>query len=219
MTINITDEDVKAARGYAGQSLGYTVDRMRYGEERDANRLRFNRIFLGKVVEFAVQRHLQEDHELRLETDPVATPYDEPDRADWLLRLPGRGAHRIDMKSFHVFPQYQGQVRSCEVVAQNGWALVPKDQFDGHLKDIYVFAVYIGQLRFDKDHLPSDVTDRTGVCDLYWESKDGVKNWEEISQGRAIFPYNRTRTTNYGAMFRNLRGIGEYVKQVRPGQV
>jgi hypothetical protein len=219
VTINITDEDIRAARGYAEQSLGDTIDRMGYGRGSDADRRRLNRIFLGKVVESAVQRHLQEDHGLLLETDPVATPYDEPDRADWLLRLPDRGAHRIDMKSFHVFPQYQGQVRSCEVVAQNGSALVPKDQFDGHPKDIYMFAFYIGDLRFDEDGLPSDVTDRTGVCDLYWESKDGVKNWEEISQGSAIFPYNRTRTTNYGAMFRNLRGIGEYVTQVRPGQV
>ena len=203
--ITINDDEHQRALRYAADSLNYTWDRMNYGNLRDAAQRRFQHVYVGKAVEFATLRTLREIG-LTLDPDPVTTPHTDPDRADWVLTTNNSGTLSVDMKSFHIFRQFRGDVRTCESIERRIWALVPQDQIQRHPKSTYIFASLLGNIDRRDQRTGSPMMEVGAcICDVRWETLDNVRRWEQIASGTRLYPYAATRTTNFGSLMHNLR--------------
>ena len=212
----ITSEEHRRALDYAAASVDFTVDRMRYGGLASGTRRRLLHIYVGKAVELAVLRIMRRDFQLQLDPAPVETSHDEPDRADWLLTTNQGAEFQLDMKSFHIFRTFGKQHRTCESVHLRSTALVPVDQLRDYPKDFYVFATILGNTSEPDQATGIPVLEEgTELCDLRWESRDGVEQWERIARGTAIYPYAATRTTNKGRRMTTLREIQAMADLVR----
>lgn len=145
LCLAILPEDLVAGIGYALQSLHYTFDRMRFG---DNEHRRFYNIALGKSCEATLVRFLRQ-HGIPHLSRQGATPHTQPDHFD--LRVM---QEIVDLKTFKVPQDVATPSRLLDCLA-----LVP----DHHARDQwarrqhyqrYLFGYFAGELRLQR-HTPA----------------------------------------------------------------
>ncbi len=191
MWFEITPEDSDTALQFALETVHRTYNRMGYGNTPGSLDKRQFHIYVGKVAERVVFRYLQEVLGLSV-TQDIDTG--GPDKFDF--RIEDLDRHILgDVKSFHVYRTWNSQIRRESQIEQNAWTLVPIDQYHRQPKGLYIFTVILG----DKVGRTLDlVSNRAGICFMRWATYRDIGYWEFVRQGTPVFPYNRTRTDNYG---------------------
>ena len=191
MWFEITREDSDIALDFAHETVHRTYNRMGYDNTRGSLDRRQFHIYVGKVAERVVFRYFQEVLELSVIQD---TDTGGPDKFDFRIECLDREILG-DVKSFHVYRTWNSQIRRESQIEQNAWALVPIDQYHKQPKGLYIFTVILG----DKVGRTLDlVSNKAGICFVRWATHRDIGYWEFVRQGTPVFPYNRTRTDNYG---------------------
>ena len=185
---------------FANETVHQTYNRMGY---EDIERRRFH-IYIGKVAEQVAFRYLQDILNLEITQDRHTG---RPDQFDF--RIESADKHILgDVKSFHVYRTWDSDVRTKSQIEHNLWALVPIDQyFRQPKKDLYVFTVILG----NKVGRTLDLTDKPSVCFMRWATHADIGYWQFVRQGTPVFPYNRTRTDNYGRKISDCRQMDTLV--------
>ena len=191
MWFDITLEDSDMALNFARQTVHETYNRMGYESTRGNLERRQFHIYIGKIAERVVFRYIEEVRGLQILQDIQTNGPDNFDfKIDHLTRqILG------DVKSFHVYRTWKSETRRQSQIEQDAWALVPVDQYLRQPKDVYIFTVILGNKVGDMLDLTSETS---GVCFMRWATHSEIGNWNYIRQGTPVFPYNRTRTDNYG---------------------
>ena len=197
-------DDSDAARQFATPEVATAhFNRMGYRAGPGGIRRRVEHIYVGKIVERIAFRFLREELGLNIGEAPQQT--DEPDEFDFLLSLNDGSTLTGDCKSFHIYRTWNNRERTPEEVLNDSWALVPVNQFQPNPKDIYVFAMLLG------DWVPGrpnrSIEPDAGICTMRWASRADITNWQRIPRGRRLFPYNETRTDNFGRLIRELQDM------------
>lgn len=143
--IALLDSDIQAGIDYGIISRAWTYDRMGAQARGDFGKAIF-RIAVGRAIQAAFERILR-DNRIKFVRD--STDYKEEDYWDMTLQ----DGKSLDIKSFHVFTDYPVPEREeinrkliFSSTTGECWntffpMLIPKDQFDGDVKDYYIFAV------------------------------------------------------------------------------
>lgn len=132
----ILHSDIVNGLVYAAQSLNFTYNRMNYPNDEAK---RFCKIRDGVIMEHAAERVLREHYKVTLISSPFKTDYRTTDSAEFVLMSSALQMLPLDLKGFHVFRSFQGESRTPESLRQQGWALVPTDQFHERAKPVYIF--------------------------------------------------------------------------------
>ena len=136
----VLPRDIDRGMNYALQSLPYTFDRMRYGEETiEAYLRRLRNITIGKCAEAAVIRFLR-SHGVRHSSIEGATPHTRPDRFD--LRI---GNEIVDIKTFRIPEKCAEAEKLIDALA-----LVPDDSSQDQWQhrrhyDRFIFGFFAGR--------------------------------------------------------------------------
>ena len=205
MWFPITPEFSDVALIFASETVHDTYNRMGYGNtQQDLERRQFH-IYVGKVAEQVVFRYMQEVLGLEITED---THRGRPDQFDFKIEsenTPILG----DVKSFHVYRTWNDQIRTNDQVEQQSSALVPIDQYHSRQpKDVYVFTVILGNKVGSTLDLASN---RAGVCFMKWATYAEIGNWGFVRQGTPVFPYNRTKTDNYGQKMALCKSMDDFL--------
>ena len=143
--VQLADSDIHAGIDYGIISRAWTYDRMGAQAKGDFGKAIF-RIAIGRAIQAAFERILG-TKEIQFIRD--STDYKEEDYWDMTLQ----NGKSVDIKSFHVFSDYHVKERPAinkELVFSSTtgehWntffpLLIPKDQFEGDIKDYYIFAI------------------------------------------------------------------------------
>ena len=207
MWLPIRPEDSETAMEFARESVHGTYDRMGYNKESP----RILHIYVGKTVEQTVYRYLREDLKIDITEAPPTT---EPDQFDFTVKDSNRQVLSGDVKSAHVYLTYQNQTRTPEQAIKQSWALVPVDQYSGQPKDLYIFPIILGDTIRKKGsrYLSADA----GICFMSWATHADISTWNMIPRDTRVFPYNKTRTDNYGREISQCRAIEDLVNFLSP---
>lgn len=203
MWSDITLENSDIALNFANETVHGTYNRMGYDNTPASIERRQFHIYIGKVAEQVVFSYLQDVLGLQITQD---THTEGPDQFDFRIECPDR--HILgDIKCFHVYRTWNSQIRTESQIEHNAWALVPIDQYHRQPKDLYIFTVILG----DKVGRTLDlVSGRAGICFMRWATHRDIGYWEFVRQGTPVFPYNRTRTDNYGQKMSVCRSIDTF---------
>ena len=201
MWYSITPEDsnlaAKFADEFANQTVDNTYNRMGYN---DRERRRFN-IYVGKIAEQIVFRYLREELQLQITED---LHEGGPDRFDFKINYQNRQVTG-DVKSFHVYPIWKGDIRTPEIIETDSWALIPVDQYERQPKEVYVFAMILG-------HKKNRFIDLSSTCYIRWATHDDIKAWKFIPKGTPKFPYTGgTRNPNYGQKMSECKPMQDFI--------
>ena len=204
MWFPITPEDSDVALNFASETVHNTYNRMGYSDTPQNIERRQFHIYVGKVAEQVVFRYIQDILGLEITQD---THIGGPDQFDFKIEYQGK---RVlgDVKCFHIYRTWNNQTRTNEQVEQQASALVPIDQYHRQPKDLYVFTVILG----NKVGRTLDlVSNRAGVCFMRWATYAEIGNWQLVRQGTPVFPYNRTRTDNYGQKISLCKSMDDFL--------
>ena len=192
----IEPEDAESAMMFARETVDITHDRMGYGSTPGNLEARRFHIYVGKVAEQITFRYLRE--QLNLDIIESTHQTGGPDQYDFRI---DHGGEQVtgDIKSFHIFRRYRGQERTTEEAERRCWALIPVDQYQGRPKNFYVFAIILCTGQF--------ASIDPGLCLIRWATYSDVSSWSSLPKGRRVFPYNATRTDNYGLEISQCRKI------------
>ena len=189
MWLPIRPEDSEIAIEFARGSVHGTYNRMGYQTDTP----RIFHIYVGKIAEQIVYRYLREELRLDITEAPPTTHVDE---FDFTVKSGSGKTMSGDVKSVHVYLTWNNQVRKPEEAISQSWALVPVDQYRGRPKDLYIFPIVLGDsVEIDGNRYWSD---DAGICFMSWATYADVSDWDFIPRGKNVYPYNRTRTDNYG---------------------
>ncbi|GAC1361817.1 MAG: hypothetical protein NVS2B12_05930 [Ktedonobacteraceae bacterium] len=142
--IEMTDDDISQGVSYGIISRAWTYDRMGAQARGDFGKAIF-RIAVGKAVQAAIERYLSE---MGIAVERDTTDYRTSDYWD----IATRTGKSIDVKAFQFFSDFRVPGRSplnpallVESTLGESWSsffpmLIPQDQFDGKMKDFYIFA-------------------------------------------------------------------------------
>ncbi len=205
MWLPMLPADSRRALRFAEANVDGMYNRMGYGI-RGGRGVRAFHAYVGKVAESIVHRFLVDELQLDLRVAPESAG--RPDRFDFELKLPDGTVQSGDVKSFHIFTTWGSQVRTVQQVERDSWALVPVDQFRGRPKDLYVFAMLLGDKVANADGVDC-LTDDSGIALIRWAMHSDVSGWDEIPEYSRVFPYVSTRTRNYGQLMSQCRHIEE----------
>ena len=173
------------AMEFAYDTIPQTYNRMGYGNSTAELEKLYFHIYIGKLAEQIVFRYLREELNLRI---IESTHRGSPDEYDFQVEHDQEQVTG-DIKSCHVYPTWNGQPRTPKQVERECWALVPVDQYEGRPKDLYVFSIILGDAKSSTD---------PGLCFIRWATHSDISSWDFIPKGRRRFPYNNTKTNNYG---------------------
>lgn len=203
MWSDITIEDSNVALDFADETVHQTYNRMGYA---NIERRRFH-IYIGKVAEQVTFRYLHDVLNLEITQDRHTGG---PDQFDFRIESPDQ--HILgDVKSFHIYRTWNSDIRTKSQIEHNLWALVPVDQYLRQPKDLYVFTVILGNKVGKTLDL---ISDNPGVCFMRWATHADIGYWKFVRQGTPVFPYNRTRTDNYGREISDCRPMDTLVNNV-----
>lgn len=132
----VTESDVYHGLIYAAQSNRFTHDRMREGESRRDKLIKFRRIRDGIIAELAVERLLNDMFQITTVSAPFKTDWRLPDDMDLVFFTDRQRMVKADVKGLHVWQEGV----SPQDILENGFALVPEDQFKRHPKPMYFFT-------------------------------------------------------------------------------
>lgn len=143
--IKMSDSDIQAGLDYGIISRAWTYDRM--GAQRMGNFGKaIFRITVGRAIQAAFERILNTKG---IKFERNSTDYKEEDYWDMNLK----NNKSVDIKSFHVFTDYaapgRGEIDRESIFSSTTgehWntffpMLIPQDQFDGDVKNYYIFAI------------------------------------------------------------------------------
>ena len=185
------------AMRFANANVRKHIDRMGLGDSPQAVSERRDHIYIGKIAEYTICEYLREELELDITTTPRE---DSPDLFDFKINLEIISPTG-DIKSFHIYQIYSGRKRTPIQIEKDSWALVPTDQYRRHTKDLYIFAMILG----DQD-MPQSLN-KIGQCFTKWATKEDIQKWNFIARGKSLFPYFKTRTNNYGKKMSQCRNM------------
>lgn len=143
--VTLLDQDIQAGIDYGIISRAWTYDRMGAQAKGDFGKAIF-RIAVGRAIQAAFERILRGKNIIFVRD---TTDYKEEDYWDMTLK----NDKSVDIKSFHVFTDYvvpEREETSKELIFSSTlgdrWntffpMLIPQDQFDGAVKDYYIFAI------------------------------------------------------------------------------
>ena len=188
------------AMRFANANVRKHIDRMGLGSSQQAINERRDHIYIGKIAEYTICQYLHEELALDITTD---TREDSPDLFDFKINLEYKSPTG-DIKSFHIYQVYLGSERTPVQVERDSWALVPADQYRGHAKDLYIFAMILGDQ--DMPRSPNKI----GQCFTKWATKEDIRDWRFIARGQPVFPYYRTKTDNYGEKMSECRNMEDF---------
>ena len=175
----IKPEDSNRAMEFARETVPNTYNRM---GQKSIERRRF-RIYVGKIAEQTVHRYLREELKLDISEDDHV---EGPDRFDFRIEYQNRQIIG-DVKSFHIYRTWNNKIRTPEEVEEQSLALVPIDQYDGQPKNLYVFAMILGNMDLS-----------IATCFVRWATYADISTWKLIRKGSQVYPYDTTYTDNYG---------------------
>lgn len=206
MWSDITMEDSNMALDFADNTVHQTYNRMGYANTpEDIERRRFH-IYVGKVAERVAFRYLQDVLNLEITQD---TQTKGPDQFDFKIESADKSILG-DVKSFHVYRKWNSDIRTKSQIEHNLWALLPIDQYFRQPKDLYVFTVILG----NKVGSTLDISDKPSVCFMKWATHADIGYWKFIREGTPMFPYNRTKTNNYGREISDCRPMDTLVSKI-----
>ena len=182
------------AMEFAKENAHRHYDRMGYGENIEQRR---NKIYIGKICEYTVCQYLEEVLELDVTVDRTEG---KPDLFDFKVRC-----RTGDVKGFHIYLLYSGQMRSREQVERDSYALLPVDQYRQRPKDLYIFAMLLGD-----SNMPRSLN-KTGNCFIKWATYEDISGWRVIEKGSQVFTYPKTRTDNYGEKMSECRRMEDFI--------
>ena len=143
--VTLLGQDIQAGIDYGIISRAWTYDRMGAQAKGDFGKAIF-RIAVGRAIQAAFEQILRGKNIIFVRD---TTDYKEEDYWDMTLK----NDKSVDIKSFHVFTDYVVPEReeiSKELIFSSTlgdrWntffpMLIPQDQFDGAVKDYYIFAI------------------------------------------------------------------------------
>lgn len=208
MWFDITIEDSDIALEFAQKTVHQTYNRMQYDNTYGNIERRQFHIYVGKVAEQVTFRYFQDVLNLEITQDSNTKG---PDQFDF--KIEAVHEHILgDVKSFHVYRTWNNRVRTESQIEHNLSALVPIDQYHRQPpKDLYIFTVILG----DKIGRTLDlVPDKSGICLMKWATHADIGNWKFVRKGTPVFPYNRTRTDNYGQKISDCRPMETLVNKL-----
>ena len=205
MQLRITQEVSDIAMEFAHETVDNTYNRMRYENTPAGRRQRLSKIYVGKIAEQIVCRYLREELKLQITEN---TSEGEPDQFDFSFDYRSQTVIG-DVKSFHVFKTWKGDIRTPERIERDSSALVPVDQFKGQRKDLYIFTIILGNTDRNTGYMDLSSTD-TGICFMRWATDTDIDTWNFIPTGSYVFPYNRTRNPNYGQKMSECRVMEDF---------
>lgn len=200
MWLKTSTEYTKTAMKFAREKVSEHYDRMGYGDSSIGIQRRQSNIYIGKIAEYTICKYLQEE----LGLDIIRGEGNGPDQFDFKIRL-GNDQSTGDIKSFHIWTYFQRRRRTQEYVEENSWALVPVDQYRQRPKDLYIFAVLLG----DED-MPRSLN-KTGSCFVKWATQEDISEWHFIKEESQVFIYPKTKTDNYGEKMSECRRMEDFI--------
>lgn len=191
MWFDVTSEDSNRALNFARETVDGTYNRMGYQNTPSNLRRRQFHIYVGKVAEHVVFRYIEEVKGIQILQESQTRG---PDKFDFKINHHTKDILG-DVKSTHVYRRWNSEIRRQSQIEQNAMALVPMDQYFGQPKDVYIFVVILGD---QAENILDLTSEGSGVCFMRWATYSEIGNWKFIPQGTPVFPYDRTRTDNYG---------------------
>lgn len=201
MQLRITQEISDTAMKFARETVDNTYNRMGYNDRQQ----RLSKIYVGKMAEHIVCGYLREELMLQITEN---TSEDGPDQFDFRFERQNQPVIG-DVKSFHVFRTWKSDIRTPERIERDSWALVPEDQYRTQRKDLYIFAIILGDIVRETGYMDLSTTD-TGICFMRWATSNDIDTWGYIPRGESRFPYYRTRTNNYGQKMSECRAMEDF---------
>lgn len=153
---------------YAAQSLNYTYNRMKYSKEEVK---RFQKICTGITIENSCFDILSEKYDLPFISEPLKTDYRTKDTSEIVFITAKNRLLSCDIKGFHIFEHYKEDTRTVNDIYSKGWALIPVDQFEKQVKNIYIFPFLIA------DSEPISFYHNNDICECESPDCDCLKKY------------------------------------------